>query len=331
LNVPWTAITAVRETIFTQGGGVVLVQVDRKSLTGWHVLYSLLYGGGFRRGVLFTSLLPGFEELRQRLQAAATRRHEDAPQIGGEPIYVEGGRAEHLAMVRDPVMTLYRAGEYEEPEEEQEQKGPLLKKGMTYTPRLSDLPWETSRDEDEATPVDEKVKAERSKRRGTIRAMVTLALIPLFLIVIETILFPNLSRPLAWIALRPGSGRLGGVLSGILMALFLTLETPFGAGLLTTVADMHDQDEKFQRVFSWYPLVVSPKILVAVGLFFLGSTGMIQPLFTFWWGLGLIWSSIILWLVCRDLYGWEAVGITIVLSAHTLFQALAMLIYLIFR
>ena len=97
------------------------------------------------------------------------------------------------------------------------------------------------------------------------------------------------------------------------------------------IGDLDALSREFAREYSerlWKQLVVSPKALLAVGLFFLGATGLIQPLFPLWWGLGLVWSSIILWLICRDLYGWEAVGITIVLAAHTLFQALAMLIYL---
>lgn len=329
LSIPWSAIQSVRETNFPRGGGVILLQVDRGYLTPWHTLYSLLYGAGLRRGVLFTSLLPGFDELRERVEVAAKRRQEEEAGMHRPPVLMPNARAEQFAVLRDPVLALYRAGEYEEPEEPKDEG--LIKKALVYRPVPSDLPWETGPGEEEMAPELEEARTERAKQRATIRAVLTVALFPVLLILAENLLFLDLSRPLARIALSPTHRALSPILPAILMAFFTVLEWPFGAGLLSTIADMHDQEERFRRVLTWYPLALLPKTLLAGAILLVGVSGFIQPLFLFWWGLGFVWSSVILWLICRDLYGWETVGITITLAAHALFQSLMMLVYLISR
>ncbi len=335
LAIPWQAIYAIRETIF-QGGGVILLQTRRTALTFWHSLYSLFYGAGLRRGVLFTSLLPGFEDLRQRIHLGIIRAYEGVPNPPERAILQENGEAEFLLLVREPLRTLRRLAGVEEKEEEAPVGGGLLKRGL---PTASDLPWERSgfpweEEEEEAGEKEVLSEAERLARRRSLRAVAVLAAFPALLVLLEEGLFPPLSRPLAWFSLPPvpleqGPFRL--LILALLMGGLVLLEWLFLTLLLGTIAEMHEQSADFARARTLYPRVQSARVLVGVVLLFLAASGVVQPLFLLWWLVAGLWGGVLTWLIGREAYGWLGLGNLLLVAGYGLFQGLGLFVYFLLR
>ncbi len=327
--IPWSAIYSVCETLFARRGGVILIQVRRSCLTFWHFLYSLFYGAGLRRGVLFTSLLPGFEELRERVHLGIVRAHESSPTPPERPILQEHGEAEFLLMLREPRATLRRwAG----PKEEEAVQGLLRRPG--FVPTLpSDLPWESVGTTAEKTAEEEQEKVEqRREQRRARNAALLLAFFPFLLVLTEEGLFPPLSRPLALLAFPPTLYERGlpmVLLTAILMGLLALAEWPFASFLLSTLAEAHEQPGTFGKTFALYPRIQSPRILLALLLLALATTGLVQALFLLWWALGTLWGMVLILLTGRELFGWRGVGDVLSLLGYILFQGLILLVYLL--
>ncbi len=328
-SIPWSAIHTIRETLFSRRGGVILLQVQRHCLTFWHALYSLFYGAGLHRGVLFSSLLPGFEELREKVHLGVIRAHESSPMPPERPILQEDGEAEFLLMLREPRATLRRwAG----PKEKETDKG-LFKRPGFVPPIPSDLPWESAGKTAGETAEEEREKAEQRKEQRRARnAALILAFLPTLLVLAEEGLFPPLSRPLALFALPPTlyeRGLLMVLLTALLMGLLALAEWPFSSFLLSTLAEAYEQPGTFGRTFTLYPRIQSPRILLALVLLVLAATGLVQPLFLLWWALGTLWGMVLLLLAGRELFSWRGVGDILSLLGYILFQGLILLIYLL--
>ena len=332
LRLPWESIRSLRETLFSESRGVALLQVGRPGLTRWHTLYSLVYGAGRRRGVLFSSILPGFHELRQRIRTGAQRTRETG--IPGAGLQAEEGeqdRSDLLAMTWAPVATLRQIGEAEEAAAE----GSLLKRPGAPIPSLTaELPWE--KEEEGERPAAETAQAveQRRRQRATARTAVTLAAFPLLLVLLEEWLFLPLSRPLALFTFRPVAlreGPLPVLLLAVLMGLLFLMEWPFQAAMTSTVAEMYEQPGEFGRAFALYPHIQAPRIGVGLVLLVLGATGLFQPLFLIWWVLAGVWGALLLWLAGRELYGWRGLGNGLLVASYSLYQALVLVIYLLFH
>ncbi|MGB9723901.1 MAG: PH domain-containing protein [Chloroflexia bacterium] len=325
--IPWSAIHSIRETLFSGRGGVILLQVRRTCLTFWHALYSLFYGAGLRRGVLFTSLLPGFEELRERVHLGVVRAHESSPTPPRRPILQEDGEADFLLMLREPRATLRRwAG----PKEGEEEMVESLFKRPGFFPSASELPWESAGAAAEEA-VEERGKAEeRVERRRARNAALLLALFSFLLILAEEGLFPPLSRPLALLALPPNLYERGlpmVLLTALIMGLLALAEWPFASFLLSMLAEAYEQPGNFRRIFSLYPRIQSPRILLALAFLALASTGLVQPLFLLCWALGTLWGMVLIFLAGRELFGWRGVGDVLTLLGYILFQGIILLLY----
>ena len=332
MAINWPDIYAIRETIFADGRGVILLQVKRACLTFWHRLYSLAYGAGLRRGVLFSSVLIGFEDLRQRIHLGVIRARESDPSPAERPILVEHGEAEFLQMLREPRATLRRWGKREKPEED---RGGLLKRMQAYTPTLStDLPWEGEDREWLSIDQEEVEEKERTELGPAIRAAITLAVFGLVLILLEQVLFPTLSRPLALFALPPLPPDRGPVvllLKAVLMGVLVLGEWPLMALFFSMVAEMYEQPGEFRRVLSLYSRMQSPRLALALLLLLFGVTGIIQPLFFLWCLGGMIWGAALVWLAGREFYGWPSPGNAFVLIGFVVYQILVLLAYLFVR
>lgn len=327
--IPWSAVHSIRETLFSRRGGVILLQVRRPYLTFWNALYSLFYGAGLRRGVLFSSLLPGFEELRERVHLGIVRAHEGSPTPPERPILQEHSEAEFLLMLREPRATLRRwAG----PKEEEAAEGLFKRPG--FVPSVpSDLPWESAGETAPKGTEEEQERAEqRREQRRARNVALLLASFPALLVLAEEGLFPPLSRPLALLSLPPTLYERGlpmVLLTAILMGLLALAEWPFTSFLLSTLAEAYEQPGTFGRVFALYPRIQSPRIVLALALLALASTGLIQPLFLLWWALGTLWGMVLLLLAGRELFGWRGVGDALSLLGYILFQGLGLLAYLL--
>lgn len=332
LSIPWQAIRSIRETIFSRGGGVVLLQTESSQLTFWHTLYSLFYGARLRRGVLFTSLLPGFDDLQQRIHLGIVRTYEQEAISPEQPILQENGEADFLLMAREPVPTLRKIGQLEEEEEEERAvEGSPFKRPLSYTPTsAADLPW----DWDEDRAADEEAEAETLDQKRALRAALTLALIPCLLVLLEEALFPPLSRPLAFLkigAISLGQTALSWLPVAVGVGLLVLLEWLFSMMLMGMIAEMHDQPMELARARAIYPRVQTPRILVGLILIALGATGIIQPLFLLWWLLAGVWGAILLWLTGRVIYNWSTAGNGLLLAGYSLYQGLVLLLYLLFH
>jgi len=66
-------------------------------------------------------------------------------------------------------------------------------------------------------------------------------------------------------------------------------------------------------------------------LLVLGATGLFQPLFLIWWVLAGVWGALLLWLAGRELYGWRGLGNGLLVASYSLYQALVLVIYLLFH
>lgn len=332
LDIPWTAIIAIRKTLFTDGKGVVLVQVRWPRLTFWHSLYSLIYGAGLQRGVLFTSLLPKFQELLEHVEVGVVRACEAAEKQPPRPILVENSQAEYIQMLREPRATLHRWAQPEEEEKQDHRTGGLLKRAGYVPPGSEDLPWGTT-PEETVRPRDREKDSKRDRGRA-IRAALTLMIFPILLIAAEELLFPTLSRPLAWFALTPvpiEENPLRFVLLVLVMGLFVLLEWPFMAYLTATIAETYEQPGNFQRALLLYPRVLSPLRVLGLALLAVAATGILQPLYLVWWGGSLIWGAVLLWLWGSEMYGWRGLGNIFLVTGHVLLQALALLVYFLLR
>jgi hypothetical protein len=85
--IGWEQITGLRVTEDLAGERfVLLLQTDRKALTGWHRFYSFLYRLGFRRGVIITSAISNFLPLAQTLQ---TELEQVARQTSKQPVRLD--------------------------------------------------------------------------------------------------------------------------------------------------------------------------------------------------------------------------------------------------
>ncbi len=326
--IPWSAIHTIRETLFSRRGGIILLQVQRPCLTFWHALYSLFYGAGLRRGVLFSSLLPGFEELRERVHLGVVRAHESSPSPPKRPILQEHGEAEFLLMLREPRATLRRwAG----PKEEETAEGLFKRPG--FVPSIpSDLPWESVGETAEKKAEEEQKTEQRREQRRARNAALLLALFPALLVLGEEGLFPPLSRPLALLALSPTFYERGlpmVLLTAVVVGLLALAEWPFASFLLSTLAEAYEQSGSFGRTFALYPRIQSPRVILALVLLALATTGLVQPLFLLWWALGTIWGMVLLLLAGRELFSWRGVGDVLSLLGYTLFQGVVLLVYLL--
>jgi len=326
--IPWSAIRTIRETIFSRRGGVILLQVQRSCLTFWHVLYSLFYGAGLRRGVLFTSLLPGFEELREKVHLGIVRAHESSPTPPERAVLQEHGEAEFLLMLREPRATLRRwAG----PKEEEKAEG-LFKRPGFFPPAAEPLPWESPGPAAVETAGEKEKVQERPERRRARNAALLLALFPALLILAEEGLFPPLSRPLALLALPPNLYERGWamvLLTALLMGLLALAEWPFAAFLLSLVAEAHEQPGTLGKTLTLYPRIQSPRLLLALVLLVLAATGLVQPLFLLWWALGTLWGMVLILLAGREIFSWSAAGDALSLLGYVLFQGMILLVYLL--
>ncbi len=331
MQIPWEAIVLIRETMFGNNRGVILVQVKRSFLTFWHSLNSLLYGAGLRRGVLFTSLLPGFVDLRQRMHLGIVAAHERDTEPPAKPILIEDGEAEVFQMVAEPKARLVNWVEQAAPEDEA--GAGLFRAGGFRPTAAGDLPWEKSSqpEEKETLPEDVEARVNRRKALGAGLAMIGLVAV---LVLLEELLFPALSRPLAIWSLPPvdlARGPLGAVLVAVFMALLVGGEWFFVSFLLGMVADMYELPGEFKRMIALYPRIQSPRLLVALGILALGFTGIVQPLFLLWWIVGLIWGAVLVWLVGEELYGWGLVGHLVAVGGFVLYQILMIVVYFLLR
>ncbi|MBN1484549.1 MAG: hypothetical protein JXA37_07490 [Chloroflexia bacterium] len=333
IAIPWQAIRSIRETLFQSGGGAILIQTDRSTLSPWHSLYSLFYGAGLRRGVLFSSLLPGFENLRQRIHLGIVRTYEQEEQSPSQPILQEGGEAEFLRMLREPTAKLEELA-HPEGKGQQDQPAGLLRSSLRYTPESGgDLPWTHDMFSDEEGQEQEKKESRRSLGRA-LRAALSLASWVLVLVLLEELLFPPLSRSLALVHFPLNSPALGGgawLLASLVMALLVVLEWPLAAGLLSLVAEMFNRPGEFKRALSLYPRLQSPRSLVCLPLLILAATGLFQPLILSWWILAGIWGGILLWLSSRELYQARGVANILLIVGYTVYQALVLMVYFAFR
>jgi hypothetical protein len=340
LPVNWAAIRSIRETVPRPGRGIILVQVKWPGLTFWHALYSLFYGAGLRRGILFSSLLPGFEDLRQRIHLGVVRAHEKDSKPPEKPILVEHGEADSLLMLLTPTATMRQwAGRPEPVAEEQpgEGGGGLLKRPALSSSASSDMPWEGRTNWpllELERPVEGETKGlDRSAVIKAVRAALGLALFPLLLILLEELLYPPLTRSLAFFSLSPrlAGGLVPLVLVSVVMIVMLLGEAPFIALLTSLIAEMYEQEGGFLRTLLLYPRVQSMRVVLGVGLLILGTTGMVQPLFLLW-GIGsLVWGGIVLALLGPAMYGWKGWGNLIVPVGFVLYQALTLLVYFLIR
>ncbi len=332
LRIPWDGVRALHETPFDRGGGIALVQTHRRCLTLWHVLYSLFYGAGCRRGVLFSSLLPGYVHLVQRIRAGGFLKR-DAEGLTAIPDQgsSSGKRSDLLRMACEPRAAVRAMAE------ELLGGGTLLKKpGLLEAWVPSDLPWEMREEEKGPAPREEEEgEGGRARPLGrAARAAGMLGASALLLVLAEEWLFPPLARPLAVLSFRPvafGQGWWPPLLLGGVLAVLLLAEWPFIAGMISTVAEMYEQPGEFRNALALYSRTQAPRVLVALVLLILGTTGLLQPLFLLWWGLAGLWGGVLLWLALRELYAWEGVGTPLVVGAFALYQGLLLLLYALFH
>jgi hypothetical protein len=330
MPIPWASILCIRETIFSNGRGVILLQVRRTCLTLWHTLYSLFYGAGLRRGVLFTSLLPGFEQMRERVHLGVIRAHEKDPTPPQRPILEENGETEFLLMLREPAATLRRWGQASQPELTGE--GGLLKKPAGFTPwPAGDLPWETSEEEKKPEAGE---KGKRANLKRATRAAVTLGVFPLILVLLEQLLFPPLSRPLAVLALpapSPERSPFLWVAAALVMGILTVGEWPLMSFLIGTVAETYEQPGEFRQALGLYSRAQTPRIAVGLVLIILATTGVIQPLFLLWWIAGTLWGALLIWLIGHEAFEWQGPGNIFLLVGYVLYQGLVLLVYFLVR
>lgn len=74
LPVSWEHLRALKVTEDLAGERfVLLAETDATQLTGWHMVYSLLYNFSFRRGFLISSWISGFDDLVKSLLSESDR------------------------------------------------------------------------------------------------------------------------------------------------------------------------------------------------------------------------------------------------------------------
>ncbi len=328
MPLPWGSILSIRETIFGNGRGVILLQVKRTCLTYWHSLYSLFYGAGLRRGVLFTSLLPGFEQMRERVHLGVIRAHEKDPTPPRRPILEESGEAEFLLMMREPAATLRRWGQAGR---ETTGEGGLFKKPGALAPYPADeLPWDLPTEREEVASE----KAWTPDIRRAARAAITLGVMPLVLVVLEQFLFPALSRPLAFLALpTPPADRspVLWIVGALLIGILTVGEWPLMSLLTGTIAETYDQPGEFRRALGIYSRAQTPRLAVGIVLLLIATTGVIQPLFLLWLLAGTIWGGVLVWLTGRHAFDWQGLGNVFLLAGFVLYQGLVLLVYFLVR
>ncbi len=341
LQIPWGVVRSIRESIAAPRRGVILVQVKWPHLTFWHTLYSLLYGAGLRRGVLFTSLLPGFEELRQRFHLGVIRAHEKDAKPPTKPILEADGAADMLLMTQSPLATLRRWGGPAEPEPEEgpvvgERSGGLLKRPGLITPASDEeLPWESQYPQRRWPALEEAPEAppqDKFRLLPLLRSVLPLVLMPVLLVLLEELLFPPMSRTLAvWSV--PSSLPAGGLAHLLALATAMAVlalgEAPLLAMLISVIAEMYNQTGDFRRALSYCPRTQSPRVLLGLLVLAVGATGILQPLFLLWWIGGLVWGSILNYLAARELLGWRGVGTLLLPGGYALYQALVLIFYLV--
>lgn len=340
LQIPWGAIRSIRESILAPGRGIILVQVKWPRLTFWHTLYSLLYGAGLRRGVMFTSLLPGFEELRQRIHLGVIRAHEKDAKPPKRPILEENGASDMLLMAFAPPATLRRWGGQAEPEKEDREiggrLGSLLKgPGLSAAAADEELPWEKQELQRGWPSIEEPFEAAPQDKflvLSLLRSILPLVLMPVLLVLLEELLFPPLTRTLAvWSV--PSSLPLGGLPHLLALATAMAVlalgEAPLLAMLISVVAEMYNQPGDFLRALSYYPRTQSPRTLLGLIVIGIGATGIVQPLFLLWWLAGLIWGGILNYLAARELLGWRGAGSLLLPGGYALYQVLVLIFYLL--
>ena len=330
LRIPWEGTRALHETPLARGGGIALLQTHRGCLTWWHCFYSLFYGAGWRRGVLFSSLLPGYAHLIQRVRAGGLLKR-DAGALAGiqEEEASTGTRSDLLGMALEPRATARAMAE-----ELLSGESLLKRPGLLESWVPSDLPWQREEEAAPKGPKEEERKGSPHLFRRAARAAATLAAFPLLLILAEEWLFPPLARPLAFLSFRAisvGEGWWPPLLLGGIVAVLLLAEWPLLAGMVATVAEMYEQPGEFRNALALYPRVQIPRVLMALVLLLLGVTGLVQPLFLLWWALAGLWGGVLLWLALRELYAWEGIGNGLVLAAFALYQGLMLLVYALFH
>ncbi|MGC8873287.1 MAG: hypothetical protein ACP5SI_02405 [Chloroflexia bacterium] len=333
LRISWDKVRALHETPFSRGGGVALLQTQPGCLTAWHFLYSLFYGAGLRRGVLFSSLLPGYAYLAQRIRTGGFLKR-DVGRLSSIPeeASASGERSDMLQMACEPRAAVRAMAE------ELLSGGALLKKpGLLEAWVPSEFSWGTQEEEGQEAAAGgekEEPKGEPHRFGRPARAAGTMGAFAFLLVLAEEWLFPALARPLALFAFRPVSLPESWwsplLLAGIL-ALLALVEWPFMAGMVSTVAEMYEQPGEFRNALALYPRTQTPRVLVAMALLLLGSTGLVQPLFLLWWALAGLWGGILLWLALKELYAWEGIGIPLAVVAFALYQGLLLLLYAIFH
>jgi hypothetical protein len=95
--IPWSSITAIKVTEFSEESQIVLVQTS----TGLPIasrLSSLIYDGSFTRGVLITSALNTFEPLLQRVVLEITRHQSEHTAPADTPIFQNEARSSFLLL-----------------------------------------------------------------------------------------------------------------------------------------------------------------------------------------------------------------------------------------
>jgi len=95
--IPWSSITAIKVTEFSEASQIVLVQTSA-GLPIASRLSSLIYDGSFNRGVLITSALNTFEPLLQRVVLEITRHQSEHTAPADAPIFQNEARSSFLLL-----------------------------------------------------------------------------------------------------------------------------------------------------------------------------------------------------------------------------------------
>jgi len=337
LPVQWGTIRAIRESVSRAGKGVILVQVKWPGLTFWHAFYSLFYGAGLRRGILFSSILPGFEDLRQRIHLGVIRAHEKDAKPPEKPILLEDGAADFLLITQAPAATMRKwANKPLEPAKDEDEGGGGLLKRPGLSSSSDDMPWEGRRNWPlfELEPPQEETRAlTRADVLRLAAAALRIAIWPLLLIVLEELLYPSLTRSLSFFSLSPRLA--GGLVPLIMVSLVMIVlwlgESPFIALLTSLIAEMYDQKVSFIETLKLHPRIHSVRGVVGLGALILGVTGMVQPMYLLWSIGSLVWGTILVWMTGRELHGWKGWGNLMVPVGFVLYQALSLLVYFLIR
>jgi hypothetical protein len=293
--VPWSRITTVKVTEFSEDSQVVLVKTNG-GLPASSRVNSLLYDSSLSTGVLITSALDTFEPLLQRV-VQEVARYQSQPIF--EAVTADGPKVQQRLQSDGGKSAVFQDQAY----------SPLLFTAFRAGSALDRQVEEIQEDEE----------SKESNARRIIRSAG-----PMFWLALPTALLAFFDQ-----AIQQGVLPDGRLIAGMILLFILSfLEWPLVAICTLVLDEMSGGGEEGYRPFYLYPITQLPRLLLLVAALVAVLLGIPGLPVLLWLG-AIVWSFLLAAGLWEALYGWKGGPLFAGGLLPVVFQLLVLLAYLL--